>query len=306
MRTVSATLVDPRISAAAAGMSPATALVTLLWEMPDVTVAILHPDGRGVVDVNDAVEDLTGIPRAEVIGLSSLKGLWLEANEWPQLLEMIQTAGTVAGHPFSVRHRSGEVRYAHLWARRCTMDGEPAVLVVAREATESLRTERLLATEHAVSEQLSRAGCPDDALTCLLASLGERLGWDAAVWWEAAGGKLRATVHWVSGMSGAPAGLDALLGATLTEGQGLAGRVLAGGRPLWLDDVMDDAGCCPHAAVAAGAGLRTTMAFPVRAGERTYGVAQLLMREKLPVDEALLETAAVLGRNTGLALRALR
>jgi PAS domain S-box-containing protein len=142
--------VDPRFSETVAGMSPATALVTLLWEMPDVTVAILRPDGGGLVDVNDAVEDLTGIPRAEVIGLSSLKGLWLEANEWPQLLETIETAGTVAGYPFSIRHRSGEVRYAHLWARRCWMEGKPAVLLVAREATESLRTERLLANEHAV------------------------------------------------------------------------------------------------------------------------------------------------------------
>jgi GAF domain-containing protein len=136
--------------------------------------------------------------------------------------------------------------------------------------------------------------------------VGERLGWDAAVWWEATGGGLRAEFHWVSGMAEAPAGLDALLGSTLTAGQGLAGRVLAGGRPLWLDEVMDEAGACPQAAVAAGAGLRTTMAFPVRAGDRTYGVAQLLMRGKLPVDEALLETVAVVGRTTGLAMRTLR
>ena len=290
-------------------MSPATALVTVLWEMPDVTVAIVHPDGRGVVDVNDAVEDLTGIPRAEVISLTSLKEVWLEANEWPQLLETIQTAGAVAGYPFSVRHRSGEVRFAHLWARRCVVEGTPAVVLIAREATETLRTERLLATEHAVSELLSHASCREDALARLLATLGERLGWDAAVWWAArdaaGGGGLHAASLWVSAMGGAVPGLDGLLGMTLAGGEGLPGRVLAGGDPLWLDDVRDDQGGSRPAAVAAAAGLHATMAFAVRSGGRTFGVAQLLMRDRLPVDEALLETADVLGRNTGLLLRAL-
>jgi PAS domain S-box-containing protein len=302
-------VVDPRISAAVAGMNPATALVTLLWEMPDVTVAIVHPDGRGVVDVNDAVEDLTGIPRAEVIGLTNLKELWLEANEWPQLLETIQTAGAVAGYPFSVRHRSGEVRFGHLWARRCVVEGKPAVVIVAREATESLRSERLLATEHAVSDLLSQATCREDAVARLLATVGERLGWDAAVWWAAteaaAGGGLHAAGLWVSAMGEAMPGLDGLLGMTLAGGQGIAGRVLAGGDPLWLDDARDDPGGSRPAKVAAAAGLHTTMAFAVRSGGRAYGVAQLLTRDRLPVDEALLETADVLGRNTGLLLRAL-
>jgi PAS domain S-box-containing protein len=285
-------------------MSPATALVTLLWEMSDVTVAILHPDGRGVVDVNDAVEDLTGIPRAEVIGLVNIKGLWLEANEWPQLLDTIQTAGAVAGYPFSVRHRSGEVRYAHLWARRCVVEGQPAVVLVAREATESLRSERLLATEHAVSELLGRARGGDEALSRLLACLGERLGWDAALWWSASGDGLRGALLWVSPIAETPPDLDGVLGMALSAGEGLPGRVLEGGAPLWLEDAAEDR-CARLVKIVATAGMRTTMAFAVRAVGRTDGVVQLLVRDRLPVDEALLETADVLGRTTGLFLRAL-
>jgi PAS domain S-box-containing protein len=298
---------DPRITGAVTGMSPASALVTLLWEMPDVTVAILRVDGSGVVDVNDAVEDLTGIPRAEVMGLTSVKGLWLEANEWPQLLETIQTAGAVAGYPFSVRHRSGEVRYGHLWARRCMVGEDPAVVLVAREATESVRSERLLATEHAVAGLLSRASRQGEVIAGLLATIGERLGWDAALWWAAGdGGELRAADLWISALAQPRPELDTLLGEPLGREEGLPCRVMCYGRALWLEDVAVEAGEARWAALASAAGQRASMAFPVRAYGRTYGVAQILIRDRLPVDEALLETADVLGRNAGLSLHTLR
>jgi len=49
---------------------------------------------------------------------------------------------------------------------------------------------------------------------------------------------------------------------------GLPGRVLSSGRPAWVVDVGQEPGF-PRAAAARRAGLKSAVAFPIQAGERT-------------------------------------
>ncbi len=81
---------------------------------------------------------------------------------------------------------------------------------------------------------------------------------------------------------------------------GLPGRILSSGRPAWVVDVAQEPGF-PRAEAAKRAGLKSAVAFPIQAGERTGAVVEFFSRDVMEADEQLLEAMVSIGTELGSA-----
>jgi hypothetical protein len=131
----------------------------------------------------------------------------------------------------------------------------------------------------------------------LLAAIGESLEWDAGAVWTAAGGDA-GEVRCVETWRGSRAFERASRTTVLAPGEGLPGRVWAGGRPAWIADVRHDSNF-PRAPSAARAGLRSAFSFPVHASTGVLAAFEFLASEQREPDEILLDTMTSVGTRIG-------
>jgi PAS domain S-box-containing protein len=84
----------------------------------------------------------------------------------------------------------------------------------------------------------------------------------------------------------------------LTSGIGLAGRVLASGKPAWIIDVTRDANF-PRANLAEDIGVRAGFGFPVLVGKEVVAVLEFFSPEAPEPDDALLDMMVHIGTQLG-------
>ena len=108
-----------------------------------------------------------------------------------------------------------------------------------RELADSRDLQRV---EHAVARILAEMDSPVEVYAAVLEVLGGSLGWELGAVWEVGreDDRLRCVRTWHAG-EGAPE-FEALSEAiVLGAGEGLPGRVLASGEPVWIVDAPADA-----------------------------------------------------------------
>ena len=152
--------------------------------------------------------------------------------------------------------------------------------------------------EHAVARILAETDTPVEVYAAVLDAIGSALGWElGAVWEVGPDGRLRCVRTWHAG-DGAPE-FEALSERIVLErGEGLPGKVLAAGEPMWLVDAPEDANF-PRASAARRGGLHAAFAFPLESPRGVVGVMELFSRELREPDERLLWTMRVLGSEIG-------
>ena len=100
-----------------------------------ITISILA-DGR-YLDVNARFEEITGRPRAEIIGKTAFDiGFWAEPAARQTMASALDRAGYLRNWPFEFRRRSGELRQAIGAFERIEVAGEPCVLAITEDVTE--------------------------------------------------------------------------------------------------------------------------------------------------------------------------
>ena len=159
--------------------------------------------------------------------------------------------------------------------------------------------QRLQRVEHEVARILAETDVPVEVYLATLDSIGRSLHWELGSVWETEPGDagLRCVCTWHSA-DGAPEfeALSARL--TLEPGEGLPGRVLMTGEPVWIVDAPDDRNF-PRAEAARRSGLHGAFGFPLRSARGIVGVMEFFSREVRDPDERLLETMSVLGSQVG-------
>ena len=163
-----------------------------------------------------------------------------------------------------------------------------------------------LAVQHAVSQVLAEGVGRDEMMARILQTIGSGFGWDVGMFWrqgEAAMGALDLAARWqVPGSdmrdgfireSGTPAPGDGP--------GGLAGRAWLAQGPVYVADLSAEAGDA-RLADAVRHGLRSGIAFPVRAGTTVAGVVEFYDHDPIEADDTLLEAMTVLGQMMGRAL----
>jgi PAS domain S-box-containing protein len=136
--------------------------------------------------------------------------------------------------------------------------------------------------------------------TRLLARLGQSLGWEVTALWrlDAATGQLRDPTLWRENEASFVNFCAASYATAMADGEGLPGRVLQRGHPIWIADLARDQQF-RRSGAAATDGLRSAFAFPVEAKGRRLGVIEMLSVEPRPPDHDLVEVMATVGRHLG-------
>lgn len=84
-------------------------------------------------------------------------------------------------------------------------------------------------------------------------------------------------------------------------GEGLPGRVIAKGKPVWIIDVTKDPNF-PRANQAKNIGVKAGFAFPVRIGDEIVGVMEFFSSKAVEPDSKLLEIMTQVGTQLGRVL----
>ena len=153
--------------------------------------------------------------------------------------------------------------------------------------------------EHEVARILAETDAPVEVYLATLDSIGGSLGWELGAVWETGPDdeRLRCVCTWRAG-DGAPEFEALSERLTLESGEGLPGRVLEDGEPVWIVDAPVDRNF-PRADAARRSGLHGAFGFPLRSARGIVGVMEFFSREVRDPDERLLETMGVLGSQVG-------
>jgi PAS domain S-box-containing protein len=170
---------------------------------------------------------------------------------------------------------------------------------IGRTGARFADTRNLQHVEHAVARILAETSRPVEAYEAVLEAIGTSLGWELGAVWEAGPDdeRLRCRRTWHAGQ-GAPEFEALSERIALAPGEGLPGRVVVSGEPVWIVDAPED-GNFPRAAVARRDGLHAAFGFPLLSPRGVVGVMEFFSRELREPDERLLETMRELGSQVG-------
>ena len=170
-----------------------------------------------------------------------------------------------------------------------------------RSEDELRRTNSLMDLLRSVAVAANEATSLRGVLKSALAGVCEHVGWPAGHAFvlaeDAEGGLISSGVWWPESLTR----MDAFRAATeetrFAAGTGLAGQVLACGKPAWAPDMRDSH--FERGEAGRAAGLKAAFAFPVLVADEVVAVLEFFSKEFVEPDEPLLEVMASIGTTLG-------
>ena len=189
-------------------------------------------------------------------------------------------------------------RWFQVTERRTQAGG---IVGVRREITQRKLLEQRLVMEHAVTRLLAESDDAADAMSRIIQTICETLGWDCgARWrWDSKSRVLRCVETWSVPAKEVRAFVaESAAQIFAPSSSGLIRRTWSSGEPVWVADVSREPGFV-RADMAAKAGLRAAFAFPIQAGTQAYGVMEFFLRNAREPDPSLLRVARSIGLQIG-------
>jgi PAS domain S-box-containing protein len=147
-----------------------------------------------------------------------------------------------------------------------------------------------LAAQHTVDRVLAEADSLEDAAENVLRTLGENLGWQAALLWVAGKERLRCLAVWHRPDAVPDGFARARLQTTLMRGERLPGMAVEINRPVW-EGAPDS--------FEPTSGLRGALVFPISESVGASGAIELLGGRVEVPDRELLHTVRLIGSRLG-------
>jgi PAS domain S-box-containing protein len=208
-----------------------------------------------------------------------------------------------ASADFENRWRCADGTYRWLlWSAHLSRD-EDLIYAVAKDVTETKRTESFFQTRYVVGEALAAADTLEQDLEGVLAAAGGRLGWDFGAAWlpDEEGRVMRCAGVWDTGGKESSEFAARARSVEPQPGTGLVGRAWLSGKPCWMEDVADvvDDPTHPNAHLLRDAGVRGAVTIPLTGTDGVVAVLQLLSRERKAVDEDTERVLTAIGDQVG-------
>ncbi|MEK7248654.1 MAG: PAS domain S-box protein, partial [Chloroflexota bacterium] len=289
-------------------------LAKLSSAVDQATEAVFITDRRGIVEyVNPAFERRSGYAAADFIGKTPRV---LKSGEHTE--EFFEELwGTILGWrvfraEFANRNKCGEIYYEEkvITPIRDAQGNVTHFVSTGRDISERKQAEAALNREVAATQLLqsairaaNEAPSVEKALQSFLDMVCESIGWPVGHAYLTTGGaghkKVTPVNAWhlrqPDGMQRFVINSNAL---EFKPGQGMPGRVLATGQPLWLPDLSRWPGFV-RAEDAAQAGLRSGFAVPIMASSAVVGALEFFSIEPAAEDVNLLQLVTHLGTELG-------
>jgi two-component system CheB/CheR fusion protein len=267
--------------------------------------AIISKDLNGIINSwNVAAERLFGYHAKEIIGQSILTLIPPDRqHEEPRILGKIRRGERIDHYETVRRRKDGtlldiSVTVSPLKDKTGKIIGASKI---ARDITDRIRNERRRTAQYTVASLLAGSWSIREVGPRVVQAVATVGNWTVGSIWlrdERTGG-LECSITWHDDKPGLGDFAGATEGISLTEGQGLPGRVMISGKPLWIEDLAEDPHF-PRATAAARAQLKSVFAFPLVAEGEVNGVLELFSHDAIRPDEDLLSLMEALGTQIGL------
>jgi PAS domain S-box-containing protein len=268
---------------------------------------VVTMDAEGIItEWNAQASHIFGWNREEVLG-RSLADTVIPARDRSAhlrgLQEFLQTGhGPILNRRIEIMalHRNGYEFPVEIAVSPVRVGEAYFFSAFVRDITDRRRSEARLAAQYAVSHMLAQSRSLEEALPKVLQAIGTNLDWDLGIFWrvDRQANVLRCLTVWQAASVKADEFIEVTWRQTFASGEGLPGRVWAGGEALWTRDVVGDATFL-RADAAAKAELPSAFGFAVRVGGEVEGVIELYSSRPQEPDEELLKMAADMGLKIG-------
>ena len=180
--------------------------------------------------------------------------------------------------------------------------GKAVFTAYVRDITERVRSASRREVQYAIANLLAGSGAVAEVGPQILETIAKSSGWViGALWLLNEEGRLICGATWSAVNSELePFATDAE-GRSFAPGEGLPGRVVATGKPVWIGDISLEP-ALPRAASARASGLHGALLFPLLGAGGIQGVLELFTQEVAEPDEDLLRLVEALGIQIGLYL----
>jgi len=275
------------------------AQLTDFFENSAVALHWVGPDGT-VLRVNQAELDMLGYTREEYEG-HNICEFHADRNVIEDILTRLRAGEVLENYEVRLLSKDGSIKHAHV-SSSVYWEAEKFIHTrcFTRDITERKRTESRLALQYAVTQILSQSRDLVASAQDILQAACDSLDWEVGALWklDAGAGALRC-VNLCHATAIATPEFDRLTQELCLEiGMGLPGRIWASGKPVWVENVVEDPNF-PRARVAALEGLHGAFGFPILLGKEVWGVFEFFSPDIREPDEELLRMVAGIGGQIG-------
>lgn len=269
--------------------------LAMLQAMPDLLLHI-SPSGQ-YLNVKPAQDFDTIIPYPDLVGKHESEVLPPDIATQQRLCraEAIATGRTQVY--YYQLNQQGSLRSQEA---RVVAIGDGEVLVIVRDITDRLRTERRHTLQSVATQLLAESSHLSEAMPALLQIICETLDWELGQLWLVSPHH-HALCHAASWYS-QDAQLAEFVAFTqnchFSIGVGVVGRVWQSAQPRWLEDLIQEDDCLTCQA-ALQVGLQSMVAIPIVSAARILGVMTLVGGIKRQSDPQLLQIMAMIGSQVG-------
>jgi two-component system CheB/CheR fusion protein len=268
--------------------------------------AIISKNLDGIITSwNAGAERLFGYKTDEIVGQSILLLIPPERqDEEPRILERIRRGERIDHYETVRRRKDGtlldiSVTVSPLKDKSGQIIGASKI---ARDITNRIQNERRRTAQYMVANLLAGSWSIQEAGPRVIEAVATVGNWIAGSIWlrEPAQDRLACTITWHHEMPRLAEFAEISRATVLQGGQGLSGRALSSGKPIWIEDLANDTNF-PRASAAQKAHLKSAFAFPLIAeGDEVNGVLELFSPEPVSPDDDLLALVTSLGSQIGL------
>src|SRR5262249_45555657 len=133
-------------------------------------------DGR-IIEVNESFIEMSGYPRPDLIGRSSVELIWDLPIARSELIKQVRERGVVRNIEAKIRTRSGSSRIVLLSSLAVEIGGQSCLLSVSNDITERRRAEEEVSLLQEISMQVAVAPDVHAALAVVLRLVCQTTGW---------------------------------------------------------------------------------------------------------------------------------
>jgi PAS domain S-box-containing protein len=258
-----------------------------------------------ITDWNKKAEELLGWTSKDIVG-KSLKDTLIPVKhrtsfdkKIERLFAKAKEEGTIPSAVLPALHRDGRELVLEVSAS-CLDHDDPVIFAFVKDVTQSKKVEQLRNTRYDVTIALANSIGIRAALSKLLKTITEGLGFQLSLLWhfDHRSSVLRCSEGWHSDSATLAAFAVRNKEMTIPPGMGVVGGVFKNIQPGWSKDISLQTGDAQRE-LAATAGLRCSLAFPILVHGRVEAVMQLFREDKKESDPETLNLLAEVGRQIG-------
>lgn len=266
--------------------------------------ALLVTNSSGIIKtVNHSAQLLFGYDEAELIGKSirlilSLADDLLSEHQHQLCVE----PKSINNWEIVCQKKNGEKIIVSFSCSAIQMETEGShhFIYIGRDITERQRTQKRIATQHAITRLLSDSGTIEDAIPKILPAIGETLAWDLGELWTSESietdrvmPQWRCEHTWIS--HGIPESMSITQPLIASPTGGLLDQIWTSRSPEWVSDITSES-LSPIFPIAE---LSSAFGFPIQDDEQILGVITFYCCDVQPPDQELMQVMAAIGNQLG-------